>query len=909
MSPAAFSLSEGEQVTLTFTADVSGVTPKNDWAFGQVDFTPDDASVPAAHFPVATYAYGGPPPIQLFMHGNLHDDCTGDGATDLLTGEGICTPHLGTDAVDTAPAASWGPIAWTHDCTVDRCIVDPNWIWELDQQTTVDGPMTVSWWFGGPAVNTGIYDDFEIRLYADGTEVLRTEVRHNVTAPNVPEYLQSTVVVPRTTANENFVLVIDPVNPTAEGSFIWYDSESACPGARAGTKCMTNVIMPVTGNDAAPPIANDDAAFALNGGTTEIDVLANDKDPEGGPLGLEIVTGPSHGTAELTVANTISYTHDGSTATSDTITYRITDNQGLSDTATVYITIAADCLEPAGSFSDDFESGAPGWTVDTKLVTAPAMTWQLFSPDPFATSGDTVWFTDAHAGDGSGPTTKDVRLVSPEQLGSNATHLTFWHRYNTELGFDGGVLEVSTDGGGSWQDVLAAGGVFVSGGYTDVFSPGSGFVLSGRAGWGGESSGVLTGNMVPVDVDLGALAGQTFQVRFRFAQDELLPEPAGGWWIDDVAFSDLLEPCSDDPQPPVAQNDSDTVTAGGSVNTDVKANDSDPDNTNDELTVTIETQPANGAAGVTGDGQIVYTHDGSDTTDDAFRYRITDPGGEYSIATVSVTIEPDPRATLARAHGSGWWERDGTGAEKKVHFSFDSTPSEDEGHDGKLKVNDKAAGVTIDARTVTDLTDGTDEDCNGTILDGDGTFSFLAEGTYTDANGSIEDALFRACGDDNSHPGADGDTFFVECMSGCDYDTGSNVIDDAIDGGNVHVVATDRGSVGETGGGATTNGSSEAPEAGIAVIDLDPMFLDAVPAGTPLVLTAIARAMPGATVEAAEITLRWTDERGTEHEATAIADALGVAVFTVIVPAGDVEFIAWVGGLSSNGIPLTGTKL
>jgi hypothetical protein len=1009
VSPASFSLSEGEQVTLTITADVGGVTPKNEWAFAEIAFAPDDSSVPAAHFPVAVKPYGGPPPVQLYMHGNVHDDCIGNGATDLVIGEGVCTPHLSGDAVDTAPAASWGPIAWTHDCTVDRCISDPNWIWDLDQATTVQGPMTVGWWFGGPAVNTGIYDDFEIRLYADGVEVLRTEVRHNVTAPNVPEFLQSVVNVPKTTASDNFVLVIDPVNPTAEGAFIWYDSDSTCPGAREGTKCMTSVLMPVTDNSAAPPIANDDEAFALNGGTTEIDVLANDDDPEGGPLGIEIITAPANGDAEVTLANTISYTHDGTETTSDSLEYRITDNQGLTDTATVSITIASSCFVPAGSYSDDFESGAPGWTVDTKLNTAPSMTWQLFSPDPFATSGTTVWYTDANAGDASGPTTKDVRLVSPEQLGSNSTHLTFWHRYNTELGFDGGVLEVSTDGGASWQDVLDAGGVFVSGGYTDLLSPGSGFALSGRAAWGGESSGFATGDMVPVEVDLGALAGQTFQVRFRFGQDELVPEPAGGWWIDDVAFSDLLEECSDEPQPPVAEDDSDTVAAGGSVNTDVKANDSDPDtdaadlavtietapsngdavveadgtvtythdggtattdsyqyritdpdggfdvatvtitiehdnqppvanddtatvdqggsttvdvkandsdpdNTSDELTVTIETQPINGTAGVTGDGEIVYTHDGSDTTDDAFRYRITDPHGEFSTATVFVTIEPDTRATIGRAHGSGWWDRDGKGAEAKVHFSFDSLGSEGNGGEGRLRVNDTAAGVTIDADDVTDVTNGDGDDCNGTVLDGDGTFSFLAEGKYEDGDGTVDDAVFRACGDDTGDPGKDGDTFFVECMTGCDYDTGSNVLDDGIDGGNVHVIDKDRGSVGNTerGGATTSDGAttnSESPEAGLAVIDLDPMFLDTVPAGTPLVLTAVAWAKPGAEVEGVEITLRWTDKRGTEHEATAIADALGVAVFTVIVPAGEVEFIAWVGELSSNGIPLTGTRL
>ena len=41
-------------------------------------------------------------------------------------------------------------------------------------------------------------------------------------------------------------------------------------------------------------------------------------------------------------------------------------------------------------------------------------------------------------------------------------HLKFWHRYQFEDGFDGGAVEVSTDGGATWVDVLAGGGNFGS---------------------------------------------------------------------------------------------------------------------------------------------------------------------------------------------------------------------------------------------------------------------------------------------------------------------------------------------------------------------------------------------------------------------------------------------------------------
>jgi hypothetical protein len=72
----------------------------------------------------------------------------------------------------------------------------------------------------------------------------------------------------------------------------------------------------------------------------------------------------------------------------------------------------------------------------------------------------------------------DKRLDSP-QLGRfvDTVQLTFRHNFNLEasdtdpnLGFDGGVLEVSFDGGNTFQDILEAGGIFVKGGYKTASS-------------------------------------------------------------------------------------------------------------------------------------------------------------------------------------------------------------------------------------------------------------------------------------------------------------------------------------------------------------------------------------------------------------------------------------------------------
>ncbi len=70
-----------------------------------------------------------------------------------------------------------------------------------------------------------------------------------------------------------------------------------------------------------------------------------------------------------------------------------------------------------------------------------------------------------------------------------APRLTFRHNFNLEasevdpnLGFDSGVLEISTDGGNTFQDIVAAGGSFVSGGYNRTISADRGSPVAGSAG-------------------------------------------------------------------------------------------------------------------------------------------------------------------------------------------------------------------------------------------------------------------------------------------------------------------------------------------------------------------------------------------------------------------------------------------
>ncbi len=344
-------------------------------------------------------------------------------------------------------------------------------------------------------------------------------------------------------------------------------------------------------------------------------------------------------------------------------------------------------------------------------------------------------------------------------------------------------------------------------------------------------------------------------------------------------------------QPPTANDDAADVDAGESVNVDVRANDVDANDGRDALTVSIVSGPASGTAVVEGDNTVTYTHNGDGATSDTFRYRVTDPAGAFDEADVAITIDQFGAAVGDKVTGGGYLlPNDG----KKINFGFNAKAVADGSITGHLALNDKSVGVKVRIDDVTAL-EGADPGC-GSVPPGPNAAEFTGTGTF---NGSA--AAFRVCVADFGEPGNSpqgADLFYLECTSGCTYDTGARTSDDVIDGGNIQVHVSDEP---EGASGA----SAGAPEGGAAVLVLDPLLLTESGLGTEL-LTVVAYDAAGNVAEGVAITLESVAGDGSVTRVVGATDGAGIAVFTVAVVAGDVEHTAYTGDLSSNAVDVTG---
>ena len=189
-------------------------------------------------------------------------------------------------------------------------------------------------------------------------------------------------------------------------------------------------------------------------------------------------------------------------------------------------------------FSEDFESGAPGWT-----HSSPSGWGDQWHISTEMVHGGSYSYKCGHTGTRPYALFLDSRLVSPtiSSLPSEA-RLYFWMWIESELSgdypdsaFDGGILEVSANGGAFNQ-------VTPIGGYPKTFrwkrgaNPATG-PMRGMPCWAQDLTWVQEA------VDLASFTGQSIQLRYRFGSDASTGYE--GWYVDDILITALGEPVTD----------------------------------------------------------------------------------------------------------------------------------------------------------------------------------------------------------------------------------------------------------------------------------------------------------------------------------------------------------------------------
>lgn len=112
---------------------------------------------------------------------------------------------------------------------------------------------------------------------------------------------------------------------------------------------------------------------------------------------------------------------------------------------------------------------------------------------------------------------------------------SWFHFYRIETEYDGGVVEISVNGG-DWVDVTEMGGVFETQGYDAELAD----LLPGRSAFTGQTMAFPAGARNEV-VNFGtALNGNEVQFRFRIVSDT--NANSFGWIIDNVQFSNIASP-------------------------------------------------------------------------------------------------------------------------------------------------------------------------------------------------------------------------------------------------------------------------------------------------------------------------------------------------------------------------------
>ncbi|OYT71094.1 MAG: proprotein convertase P-domain protein, partial [Chloracidobacterium sp. CP2_5A] len=246
------------------------------------------------------------------------------------------------------------------------------------------------------------------------------------------------------------------------------------------------------------------------------------------------------------------FTVSGTCGSALTMTLNLSDNNGSLGAVTFSFQIGV----PNNVLTQNFDTVTPpalpsGWTATNAAGPLPLWETSNLTPD---TSPNCAFVDNPSV-------VSDKRLDTPPiNLTTSAAKLRFRNFYNLEATYDGGVLEISINGG-PFQDILSAGGSFATGGYNGTISTGFSNPIGGRQAWTGNSGGYIT-----TEVNLPGSGSRTVVLRFRMGSDSLFGAP--GWRIDTLTVQDGFNCCGAVLTPNVTFTSQTTSELPGTLNSD-----------------------------------------------------------------------------------------------------------------------------------------------------------------------------------------------------------------------------------------------------------------------------------------------------------------------------------------------------
>ncbi|OYD15223.1 hypothetical protein CH333_06130 [candidate division WOR-3 bacterium JGI_Cruoil_03_44_89] len=182
------------------------------------------------------------------------------------------------------------------------------------------------------------------------------------------------------------------------------------------------------------------------------------------------------------------------------------------------------------AFSDDMEEGTDGWS-HTNIRPGYRDEWHLTSNRNHTPDGGQSWWCGNEASGGYSNKV-DAVLISPEVNLDSLSFLAFWHWIDVEIendtvAWDGGIVEMSTDGGNHWSQITPIGGYP----YRIEYNPASPFVWNTPC-----FSGFFDWSLAQFKIE--GYNGPA-QFRLHFGSDSYVTYE--GWYIDDVIVYNISE--------------------------------------------------------------------------------------------------------------------------------------------------------------------------------------------------------------------------------------------------------------------------------------------------------------------------------------------------------------------------------